>query len=253
MTVSRRDGRFVAGFVARSGSGPGSRACESRRHGGERDDRGPDQDGERDVRHDRPRPEARPDVGRPDHDLSDEERECDGREANDRGVSVGVGSRPDRRPQHEEQRDGGERSVEEHRRGGAAERGDEPAVHQGPVREDELAHRLPGRTCRPAGEDRRSSAAFRVQSREGWVRRSRGCSSRPLRRHLRHHRALATYVTSAIRTRAATKCAVTHQGRAPSPPPRRRAPPGQHQREREDRGPEQRRLPTGHAGRGEVR
>ena len=48
------------------------------------------------------------------------------------------GPRSDRRPEHEEHRDRGERSVEEHRRGGAAERGDEPPVHQGPVREHEL-------------------------------------------------------------------------------------------------------------------
>ena len=220
------------------------RGRESRRHGGERNDRGPDQDGERDVRHHGPRLKARPHVGRADHDLSDEQDERGGRESNERGLSVSGGSRPDRRPQHEEHRDRGQGPVEEHRRGGAAERGHEPPIHQGPVREHELGVARPdvrpdqqeepddgGRDESEPREGPIAVTCLRVLGPDG-ARDIRHVGDQDQRRHevrghppgvelCRHHHG----AESGLR---------------------------QHQREREDRRPAQGRLPAGHADRGEA-
>ena len=198
--------------------GSRSSGSEPRCHGGERDDRGPDQDGERDVRHDGPGPQPRPHVGRTDHDLDDEQREGDGREADERRVSVGRGPCSDRRPQHEEHRDRGERPVQEHRGRGSTERRDEPAVHERPVREDELG--VARTNVRPdqqeETDERRGDqgepgersvapvdSAFLPCASHHAVVRHDGARHDDARGDVRHVRDQGIS--------AATKCAVTHQ------------------------------------------
>ena len=110
------------------------------RHGGQRDERRPDQHGQRHVEHDGPRPQARPDVHRAGDDLADEQAERERRE-HDQILRAGRhGARADRDPQHQQEHAGRQDPMHEHRRRRAAEGGDQPAVHQRPIRE-----RQPGR------------------------------------------------------------------------------------------------------------
>ena len=135
--MSRSEGRSPVASLVRTGFRFGGGVAQPRR-GGERHDRGPDQHGQRHVRHDGPGLESRPDVGRTHQDLSGEEHQGGRGEPDEDIAAPRVRPRPDRGPEHEQHRDRGERAVQEHRRGRSAERRDEPAVHQRPVREHEL-------------------------------------------------------------------------------------------------------------------